>query len=119
MTGFYARLRQTRGDSDELAACIERVVNQGADAAGVRYFPSWAEALFENDEVPASPVPLPELPDGFRVLFAGNIGAAQDFPAVLAALKALADEGSIPLQKVSEAIAKYGIKTDKINPLYA
>ena len=38
---------------------------------------------------------------------------------VLAALKALADEGSIPLQKVSEAIAKYGIKTDKINPLYA
>lgn len=31
MTGFYARLRQTRGDSDELAACIERVVNQLED----------------------------------------------------------------------------------------
>jgi pyruvate dehydrogenase E1 component len=38
---------------------------------------------------------------------------------VLAALKALADQGDLPLAKVSEAIAKYGIKTNKINPLYA
>lgn len=28
MTGFYARLRVKRDDSEELAACIERVVNQ-------------------------------------------------------------------------------------------
>jgi pyruvate dehydrogenase complex dehydrogenase (E1) component len=32
---------------------------------------------------------------------------------------ALADEGTMPMAKVAEAIAKYGIKTDKINPLYA
>ncbi|MBP9940906.1 MAG: pyruvate dehydrogenase (acetyl-transferring), homodimeric type, partial [Comamonas sp.] len=38
---------------------------------------------------------------------------------VVAALKALADEGKLPVTKVAEAIAKYGIKTDKINPLYA
>ncbi|MEX8497438.1 MAG: pyruvate dehydrogenase (acetyl-transferring), homodimeric type [Leptothrix ochracea] len=38
---------------------------------------------------------------------------------VVAALRSLADEGVIPLAKVAEAIAKYGIKTDKINPLYA
>ena len=34
-------------------------------------------------------------------------------------LKALADEGSVPVAKVAEAIKKYGINTDKINPLYA
>ena len=34
----------------------------------------------------------------------------------LAALKALADEGSIPSFKVSEAIEKYGIDVDKSNP---
>lgn len=28
MSNFYARLREKRGDGDELAACIERVVNQ-------------------------------------------------------------------------------------------
>jgi pyruvate dehydrogenase E1 component len=38
---------------------------------------------------------------------------------VVAALRSLADEGTIPMAKVAEAIKKYGIKTDKINPLYA
>ncbi|MFL6694128.1 MAG: transketolase-like TK C-terminal-containing protein, partial [Ramlibacter sp.] len=38
---------------------------------------------------------------------------------VVAALRALADDGTVPTAKVAEAIRKYGIKTDKINPLYA
>ena len=38
---------------------------------------------------------------------------------VLAALKSLADDGAIPMATVTQAIAKYGIKTDTINPLYA
>jgi pyruvate dehydrogenase E1 component len=38
---------------------------------------------------------------------------------VVAALKALADEGSVPAAKVAEAIAKYHIAADKINPLHA
>jgi pyruvate dehydrogenase E1 component len=35
---------------------------------------------------------------------------------VLAALRALADEGSIPMKKVAEALTKYGIDPDKVNP---
>ena len=38
---------------------------------------------------------------------------------VVAALKSLADDGSIAATKVAEAIKKYGIQADKINPLYA
>jgi pyruvate dehydrogenase E1 component len=38
---------------------------------------------------------------------------------VVAALKALSEEGTVPVAKVAEAIAKYGINADKINPLYA
>ena len=38
---------------------------------------------------------------------------------VIATLKALADEGPVPATKVAEAIKKYGINADKINPLYA
>ena len=37
----------------------------------------------------------------------------------VAALKALAEEGTVPVAKVAEAIHKYGIKVDKVNPLYA
>ncbi len=38
---------------------------------------------------------------------------------VVAALKALADEGTVPAAKVAEAIARYALDTEKINPLYA
>jgi pyruvate dehydrogenase E1 component len=38
---------------------------------------------------------------------------------VLAALVALAEDGALPTSKAVEAIAKYGIQTDKINPLHA
>ncbi len=40
------------------------------------------------------------------------------FSVVLAALKALADEGKIPTKKVAEAIEKYGLDSEKPNPLY-
>ena len=38
---------------------------------------------------------------------------------VVAALKALSEEGTVPVAKVAEAIARYKIDVDKINPLYA
>ena len=37
----------------------------------------------------------------------------------VAALKALSEEGAVPVAKVAEAIQKYGINADKVNPLYA
>lgn len=54
----------------------------------VEYFPSWAEAVFDMGKV----APAPELeaaPDKFTVMFAGNVGDAQDFPAILAAAEEL------------------------------
>ena len=38
---------------------------------------------------------------------------------VVAALKALSEDGVVPVAQVAEAIKKYGINTDKVNPLYA
>jgi pyruvate dehydrogenase E1 component len=37
----------------------------------------------------------------------------------LAALTALGEEGAVPVTKAAEAIKKYGIRTDRVNPLYA
>ncbi|MDC8758867.1 glycosyltransferase family 4 protein [Janthinobacterium fluminis] len=54
----------------------------------IQYFPSWSEDLFSG----AAPAPAPEIPraDGvFTILFAGNIGDAQDFPTILAAAERL------------------------------
>ena len=41
------------------------------------------------------------------------------FQITVAALKALVDEGTLPAAKVADAIKKYGIKINKINPLKA
>jgi pyruvate dehydrogenase E1 component len=38
---------------------------------------------------------------------------------VVAALKALSEEGTVPVERVAEAIKKYEIRADKVNPLYA
>ncbi len=38
---------------------------------------------------------------------------------VVAALRALSEQGELPVAKVAEAIATYGLNTDKVNPLYA
>ena len=41
------------------------------------------------------------------------------FHVVIAALKALADEGTLPAAKVDEAIKKYGINPEKLTPIKA
>jgi pyruvate dehydrogenase E1 component len=38
---------------------------------------------------------------------------------VVAALKALSEEGTVPPSRVAEAIQRYGIKAERLNPLYA
>lgn len=54
----------------------------------VYYFPSWAESVFDvKNAEPATEVSLQS--EGFTVVFAGNIGDAQDFPAILAAAEKL------------------------------
>lgn len=59
-----------------------------ADPSKIRYFPSWAEDVFSQDELrPAPEVPLKE--GLFNILFAGNVGDSQDFPAVLDAAESL------------------------------
>ena len=60
----------------------------------VEYFPSWAESVF-NATVTETASELPPKDDKFDVMFAGNIGDAQDFPAILDAAQRLRDEPRI------------------------
>ncbi len=57
----------------------------------VLYFPNWAESIYESSHtIPAPEVPLK--PESFDIVFAGNIGEAQDFPAILDAAEMLKSE---------------------------
>ncbi|MBD8094280.1 glycosyltransferase family 4 protein [Pseudomonas fluorescens] len=53
------------------------------------YFPSWAEDDFSGTAQPTSAL-LDRDDSVFTVLFAGNLGDAQDFPAIIEAARALA-----------------------------
>lgn len=58
------------------------------------YFPSWAEDDFSSSDSTTSPLIATD-PSVFTVVFAGNLGEAQDFPAVLDAAEALRDTAAI------------------------
>ena len=54
----------------------------------IEYFPSWSDSQFDfTATIPAPEVPI--VPNVFNVMFAGNIGDAQDFPAILHAAETL------------------------------
>ena len=76
-------LIQSRAFAQKVAALA------GGDAK-IRYFPGWAETVFGKVTVTPAPELAPYQGD-FIVLFAGNIGEAQDFPAIIAAAEALRD----------------------------
>lgn len=59
-----------------------------ANQSKIKYFPSWSESVFK--ETATSAVQEIEEHHGvFKILFAGNIGDAQDFPSIIQAVKIL------------------------------
>lgn len=73
---------------------LEGIARYCTDVSKIRYFPSWAEEFFVQEGCePAIEVPRKE--GVFSIMFAGNIGEAQDFPAVLAAAEALSRDPTI------------------------
>lgn len=69
-------------------AFVPEIARHGVSDSNILYFPSWGESLFQPLQQADSAL-LPPLPEGFKVLFAGNVGQAQDLPAVLKAAELL------------------------------
>ena len=67
------------------------IMEKGDYADKLIYFPNWAEDVFAD----VSDYPIPSLPDGFKVMFAGNIGESQDFENVMQAALLLKDRKDI------------------------
>lgn len=88
---IYQRCTLVLGQSQGF---LTSIANYCSDTQKIRYFPSWAEDVFnEHNLVPASEVPVRK--GVFNVLFAGNIGDSQDFPAILDAAESLKHNAAI------------------------
>lgn len=74
------------GSKSFLDKAIERVGNEKAF-----YFPNWAEKIFENG-IFDSPELQYNFPKDFKIMYAGNVGQAQDFKNLFKAIKILKDK---------------------------
>jgi len=72
--------------SRAFAPSVERLGGGGR----IRYFPNTAEDFY-RPVAPEEAEGVPPLPDGFRVMVAGNIGASQAFPTLIGAAERLRD----------------------------
>lgn len=88
---IYNRCTLVLGQSRGFLSSIAKYCH---DKTKIRYFPSWAEDVFADKGVNPAPE-IPEWHSGFTVMFAGNIGEAQDMPAVLDAVERLKDNVDI------------------------
>lgn len=85
---IYNRCDLILGQSKAFFGGISRYAN---NKEKIKYFPSWSENIFNQKA--AQPVQdIDTTEDVFKILFAGNIGEAQDFPAILHALEILKDD---------------------------
>jgi glycosyltransferase involved in cell wall biosynthesis len=66
---------------------FDSIQQQGGEKDRIFYFPNSAESLFTTPSSASTHI-LP-LPEGFKIMFAGNIGAAQDFETIIAAAERL------------------------------
>jgi colanic acid biosynthesis glycosyl transferase WcaI len=76
-------------------AFLPYLQTQGVPADRIRYYPNSAEALYQPVAVEPQAPERKLMPEGFRVMLAGNIGAAQDFETIIAAAEKLRGEKDI------------------------
>ncbi len=77
----------------------------------VEYFPSWSDATFNSSEVELA-IEVPSAEGVFSIMFAGNIGDAQDFPAILDAAEVLKDNRKIRWLIVGEGRASKWVRAE-------
>ena len=76
-------------------AYIPSIERMGAGKDKIRYFPNWGEGIYEQGRADSQAVKEAKIPDGFKIMFAGNIGVAQDFGTILQAAERLKNYNDI------------------------
>lgn len=73
---------------------VPRIAGNCDHPERIVYFPNWAEPIYGARDQTAAPE-VPPAHGKFTVMFAGNIGDAQDFPAILEAAEQLRDRPDV------------------------
>lgn len=78
------------------------ICSKGNYADKILHLPNWADEVLSTKEKKE----IPTFPEGFNVVFTGNVGEAQDFDSIVEAAKRLLPEDNIHLVIVGEGRKK-------------
>ena len=85
---------------------------QGVLRDRLSYLPNWAETLYEPMELGPDAPERAALPQGFLVVFAGNIGVSQDFGTILAAAELLRNHPHIHWVVLGDGRMKHWVERE-------
>lgn len=91
---------------------VGAIEKRGVNRNKIYYMPNWAEDIFSNGD---SEQPVPALSGEFKILFAGNIGEAQDFPTILQAAEKLRADPRIQWYILGNGRKKEWVQREIIN----
>jgi glycosyltransferase involved in cell wall biosynthesis len=94
--GFFSRLTKFIYSHSfkilvQSKAFIPYIVNQNVSLDKLVYFPNSTESYYKKQEV--NPHFFAKFPEGFKMIFAGNLGEAQSFDTIIEAVYLLIKEG--------------------------
>lgn len=70
------------------------IIKMGVNEKKITFWPQWAESFFSNQSSIKN-LDDKNIPSGFKIMFAGNIGSSQDFETIVEAAKILKENQSI------------------------
>ena len=85
--------------SEEFGPIISK---RGAYKKKIIYFPNWSDDLL----IMPNDYPIPELPTGFIIMIAGNLGKSQDLEAVMQVAIELRNENTIKWALIGDGSKK-------------
>lgn len=94
---FFARMvRNFYKESEKILITSKgfkkSILEKGNFENKIHYFPNWAEDTISSGNTEFA---IPRLPEGFRIMFAGNIGEAQDMDNIMKTALALKENKNI------------------------
>ena len=89
---------------------VESICPKGDFADKIVYFPNWSDDVLQMPDVVAE-TSLPKLPEGFRIMIAGNLGTAQSLDCVAEAMLHLKDVSEVKWVFVGDGSCKEWLET--------
>lgn len=110
---WFAKLEYKNSDKLLVSSngFAKNISSKGNFANKIEFMPNWAEDELQQTEL----LTTPDFPSGFNVVFAGNIGEAQDFENIINAAKLLKQDDNINFIIIGDGRKKEWVEKEVIN----